>query len=95
VSAQGRPERGSARSQDCELTQEGSADKKASQRLGAHNGSELTGSLGSAGREHSQDWVLSAGARTHAKRVQRKDKAKANSPTGGVRPDGKVTVTPT
>jgi hypothetical protein len=35
------------------------------------------------GAQDSQDWVLSACARTHAERVQRKDKAEANSPTGG------------
>jgi hypothetical protein len=44
-----------------------------SQRVGAHNESELAGNLGSAQREHSQNWVLSVEARTLAERVQRKE----------------------
>jgi hypothetical protein len=82
VSTQGRPESGRTSESGCELTRKGSANYKALTETGCPQRERTHRKPGfSWGREHSQDWVLSAGARTHAKRVQRK--AEANSPTGG------------
>jgi hypothetical protein len=65
-----------------------------SQRLGAHDGSELTENLGSAAGAGTRKTGCSAQVHELTQSGFSAKKAEANSPTGGS-PNGKVTVTPT
>jgi hypothetical protein len=86
---------GGQESQNCELTRKGSANNKALTETGCPQREQILRKPGfSWGREHSQEWVISASARTHAKRVQRKDKAEANLPTGAVCLLGRLRLRP-